>query len=185
MKINDLEEGAFKTYCIDTCAKESVKKHFEEKDFRIYANDKNVIAFNSRIKEWEMFSNFHRCKLHYDGKLFHSTEQMFFYNLTKQTPGLQQMIMQQPTARDVKILHIAHNQLDTGCNHNTVMRLCLRTKFEQCDEFREALLSSKDKTLIEYAPWCDTYWGCYMKDNYYIGCNALGRLLMELRNKNL
>ena len=82
MKINDLEESTFKTYCIDTCAKESVKKHFDEKDFRIYLNDENVIPFNSRIKEWEMFSNFHCCKLHYDGKQFHSTEQMFFYNLT-------------------------------------------------------------------------------------------------------
>ena len=185
MKINNLEESIFKSYCLEICAKESVKMHFDEKDFRVYLNDENVIAFNSRIREWEMFSNFHRCKLNYNGKQFHSSEQMFFYHLTTQTPELQREIMRQSTARDVKMLHLQHNQLDIGSNHNAVMRLCLKTKFEQCDEFRNALLANEDKVFIEYAPWFDTYWGCFRKDNYYIGCNALGRLLMELRNKNI
>jgi len=185
MKINDLEEGAFKTYCIDTCAKESVKKHFEEKDFRIYLNDENVIPFNSLRREWGVFSNFHPCRLEYKGNVFNSSEQMYFYLITQQNPDLQKLIMQKRSGYQVKMMHIPYEQRDKGHNRNDAMRLCLRTKFEQCREFHDTLLSTGDKILIEYATWWDLYWGCYMKDNYYFGCNALGRLLMEVRQENI
>ena len=181
MIMRDLEESAFKDYCTNICRVKSIEKHFEEKDFRVYYNDGSVIPFNSRMRKWIEFSNFHCCKLEYEGMLFNSSEQMFFYLLTVQQPHLQKLVMQQSDARSVKLLHIPDEQ--QGLNRNTVMRLCLQTKFEQCSKFRNALLSTKDMTLIEYAPWGDYYWGCNLKDNYYFGCNAMGRLLMELRNK--
>lgn len=185
MKIRDLQEGTFKNYCLDTSIKESVKRHFAEKEFRVYYNDSNVIPFNSMRKEWGIFSNFYPCPLIYDGVRFHSSEQMYYYYVTTQNRKLQQLIMQQPTAYRVKKLHIPFEERDKGHDRVSVMRRCLRTKFEQCADFRDALLSTKNKILIEYATWWDLYWGCYLKGNYYIGCNALGRLLMELRNNNI
>ena len=112
----------------------------------------------------------------------HFNERDFIYY---QNPDLQKRIMRQRSAYQVKLMHIPYGLRDKGHNRNEVMRLCLKTKFEQCSLFRDVLLDTADKTLIEYATWWDLYWGCYMKDNYYFGCNALGRLLMELRNNNL
>ena len=185
MIIRDLQEGAFKDYCLETCNKESAKRHFATNDFRVYTNDGNVIPFNSILNEWGIFSNFYPCQLMSDGIHFHSSEQMYYYYVTTHNRGLQQLIMQQPTAYQVKKLHIPYEERDKGHDRVSVMRRCLQTKYEQCADFRNALLSTKDKILLEYATWWDLYWGCYLKSNYYFGCNALGRLLMELRNNNI
>lgn len=51
---------------------------------------------------------------------------------------------------------------------------------------REYLLSTGDKDILEFAYWWDLYWGASTKKDseYYVGVNALGRLHMEIRNKN-
>ena len=185
MKINDLEDGTLKEYCSRICARESFYRHFNERDFRLYLNDENVITFNSMKNGYGVFSNFYPCQLEHNAVGFHSSEQMYYYLITTQNPDLQKRIMRQRSAYQVKLMHIPYGLRDKGHNRNEVMRLCLKTKFEQCSLFRDVLLDTADKTLIEYATWWDLYWGCYMKDNYYFGCNALGRLLMELRNNNL
>ena len=64
-----------------------------------------------------------------------------------------------------------------------VMRWCLRVKLLQnWDKFGRLLLDTDDKAIVEDSSK-DSFWGAIPTDdnNQLIGVNALGRLLMELR----
>lgn len=61
------------------------------------------------------------------------------------------------------------------------MRMCLRLKLEQHeDTFGKILLETGDQPIVEMS-YKDEYWGAKPDGNKLIGVNALGRLLMELR----
>ena len=65
------------------------------------------------------------------------------------------------------------------------MKWCLEVKLVQnFDKFSNTLLSTDDKIIVEYSK-NDDVWGAILKDdkNTLVGKNALGRLLMELREK--
>lgn len=63
-----------------------------------------------------------------------------------------------------------------------VMRWCLRVKLVQnWDKFGQLLLDTGDKAIVEDSSK-DDFWGAIPTDDHeLIGVNALGRLLMELR----
>lgn len=54
----------------------------------------------------------------------------------------------------------------------------LRAKFEQNPDLRAKLIATRNRPLVEYAPWGDTYWGV---NKNYVGRNMLGTLLMLVR----
>jgi ribA/ribD-fused uncharacterized protein len=60
-----------------------------------------------------------------------------------------------------------------------VMWLGLKQKFNQ-PKFKEILLSTENKQIIEWCWWGDRIWGMDSKKG--IGNNALGKLLMHLRD---
>lgn len=61
-----------------------------------------------------------------------------------------------------------------------VMRSLLEQKFSPGGELHKMLLSTKPHTLIEGNTWNDTFWGvCRGRGN-----NHLGKLLMEIRDRN-
>lgn len=59
-----------------------------------------------------------------------------------------------------------------------VMLSALVAKFEQHADLRAQLLGTRNRHLVEYAPWGDRYWGV---DKAYQGRNMLGTLLMLVR----
>ncbi|MDA1174874.1 MAG: NADAR family protein [Chloroflexi bacterium] len=65
-----------------------------------------------------------------------------------------------------------------------VMRWCLRVKLaEHWDDFGTLMLSTGDKPIVEESKK-DDFWGAKPQDDgSLVGINALGRLLMELRNQ--
>lgn len=65
-----------------------------------------------------------------------------------------------------------------------IMRWCLRVKLIQnWDKFGSLLLSTKGKDIVEESNK-DSFWGAIPSDKYLlVGVNALGRLLMELRDE--
>ena len=71
--------------------------------------------------------------------------------------------------------------------NNTVMMDLIKAKSEQCKQFRDALIESKDKILAEATPskYWDTGLSPYITQNcspsYWPGQNLLGVLLMDLR----
>lgn len=65
-----------------------------------------------------------------------------------------------------------------------VMKWCLEVKLIQnYTKFTELLESTDDRSIVEYSA-NDSLWGaCPKSEGLLIGVNALGRLLMELRDK--
>ena len=63
-----------------------------------------------------------------------------------------------------------------------VMRWCLRVKLAQhWDAFSNVLLATGDRPIVEQSK-VDPFWGAKpLPDGTLVGCNVLGRLLMELR----
>ena len=65
-----------------------------------------------------------------------------------------------------------------------IMRWCLRVKLAQnWDKFRDSLLETEDLPIVEHSRR-DDFWGAkLMYGTTLVGVNALGRLLMELRER--
>lgn len=70
---------------------------------------------------------------------------------------------------------------DWEYNKFKIMRFCLQLKLKQnLSTFSEVLLSTGNSDIVEFT-YNDIIWGAIDAGNYYEGTNALGRLLMELR----
>lgn len=64
-----------------------------------------------------------------------------------------------------------------------VMKLCIELKLIQnYYKFSTVLISTKDKNIVEYSNK-DKIWGASSENDQFIGVNAQGRLLMEIREK--
>lgn len=64
-----------------------------------------------------------------------------------------------------------------------IMRLCIELKLtHNWLKFSDILLETGNLSIVEYSTE-DKIWGACKQGNYYEGVNALGRLLMELREK--
>ena len=64
-----------------------------------------------------------------------------------------------------------------------IMKWCIEIKlFQNWDKFSTLLAQTENKPIVEDTPK-NKIWGAVLKEGKYEGVNALGRLLMELRNK--
>ncbi len=64
-----------------------------------------------------------------------------------------------------------------------VMKLCIELKLIQhYHKFSTVLISTKNKNIVEYSDK-DKIWGASNEKDQFIGVNAQGRLLMEIREK--
>lgn len=103
-------------------------------------------------------------------------------------PNIQEEIIrtQNPMeAKKVSRQYIQYSRQDWEMVKFKIMKWCLEVKLIQnFDEFSTILLSTGDKTVVEYSKK-DAVWGAILKDDHttLVGKNALGRLLMELREK--
>ena len=75
-----------------------------------------------------------------------------------------------------------HTRSDWDSVRVKIMRWCLRVKLAQnWDEFSRLLLATGDRSIVEQSRR-DDFWGAKpTEDGTLVGTNALGRLLMELR----
>jgi hypothetical protein len=63
------------------------------------------------------------------------------------------------------------------------MKFCIEIKlYQNYNTFSQILLATKDMPIVEFTDK-DKVWGATPEGDYYVGTNALGRLLMELREK--
>lgn len=103
-------------------------------------------------------------------------------------PKIQEEIIRSQNPMDAKKIsrqYIQYSRQDWDTVKFKVMKWCLEVKLIQnFDKFSNALLSTNDKTIVEYSRK-DAVWGAILKDGKtnLVGKNALGRLLMELREK--
>ncbi len=101
-------------------------------------------------------------------------------------PEIQQAILRinSPiTAKRYGRKHIDKTRTDWTNHRFNIMRFCIAVKLEQNKEsFSKLLKSTENKPIVEYSDK-DKVWGALKVGDYYEGTNALGRLLMELREK--
>lgn len=101
-------------------------------------------------------------------------------------PEIQKKIIEFPSpisAKKYGRANIAKTRDDWNKHRFKIMRFCLELKLLQNRElFSKALLETKNLPIVEYTDK-DKIWGATDEGSYYSGTNALGRLLMELREK--
>lgn len=132
--------------------------------------------------EYYFLSNYSPCVIEYEGIVYPSTEHAYQaaktldeetrkYISTLATPGLSKkagrMVDMRPDWNKVKY---------------EVMEQILWTKFSQ-PEFKQSLLETRGRNLIEGNTWHDNIWGdCFCtKCKDIQGTNWLGKILMEIR----
>lgn len=65
-----------------------------------------------------------------------------------------------------------------------VMEFCLRIKIYENPKFANLLLETRNMSIVENSN-VDSFWGAKFVENYLIGDNQLGELLMKLRDELL
>ncbi|MGG8495286.1 NADAR family protein [Tenacibaculum sp. TC6] len=102
-------------------------------------------------------------------------------------PNIQEEIVRTQNPMDAKKIsrqYIQYSRQDWDNVKFKIMKWCLEVKLVQnFDKFSDILYSTDNKVIVEYSKK-DTIWGATFKDKTtLVGKNALGRLLMELREK--
>lgn len=102
-------------------------------------------------------------------------------------PEVQKLILQQRSPMTAKMVgkpHRANTRPDWLKIRIRVMKWCIRVKLlNNFQQFGGLLLNTKNFPIVEWSGK-DEFWGAKLyEEKYFIGVNALGRLLMELREE--
>lgn len=134
-------------------------------------------------------SNFHRCDIRHNGKLFDSAERAYqFERCTRLgAPDLAQQVLDARGPADCKRISgyvLSTNEWDL--QKREVMKEIVRGKFAQNDHLMHSLLLTGNKTLIEATT--NMFWGAaavigskLLKNGTWRGRNELGIILTEVR----
>lgn len=121
-----------------------------------------------------------------NGTRLRTTEALYQALRFPNHPDVQKEIIQYASpisAKKYGRTHIYKTRPDWNKIRFRVMKFCIEIKLHQnYDKFSQMLLATKDLPIVEYTDK-DKVWGASLEGNYYVGTNALGRLLMELREK--
>ena len=169
-------------------------------DIKMYEK-KDSILFNSYSKlNTKVLSNMYPCEIWYEGIRFHSSEQLYFWLLLDGYPLGRELVMGAKDAKEAKkiggkmLKGWGWSSKDESRQKASVqaLRTAIGAKMAWCSEFRDVVLNSGDKKIVEYAWWGDKTFGCVdvdmeNKGNWYkgavMGQNVCGRLIMEWRKK--
>lgn len=101
-------------------------------------------------------------------------------------PNIQEEIIAENSPITAKMISRKYNKFvrqDWDDIRIKVMRWVLNIKLSQnWEKFSELLLSTENRPIVELS-YRDKIWGAVESGDKFIGVNALGRLLMELRDK--
>ena len=144
----------------------------------------------SKVKEqWGILGNFASTPLVVKDVEFINCEQLFQMMKFNDADTLKAIY----SSKGMKIKYVAKaaeklglRRADWGQIIVDAMKFCLQTKFEQSEQFRQALQKTAGKIIVEdqtsfNKKTADT-WGAKLINGKYEGSNLLGRLLMELRD---
>ena len=156
-----------------------------------------VILFNSYSKiGTEVLSNLHLCRMQYEGKVFHSSEQLFYWLRLTGYPEHQEALLQCSTPKETKRMGERFMKklglADDIYRDVQLLRLAIRVKYNCCREFKVFLDNHPNDYIVEYAWWGDTTYGCVDEDerlkyNWTIGIvrgkNVCGRIIKGVRDE--
>lgn len=156
-----------------------------------------VVLFNSYSKiGTEVLSNLHICRLEYDGKIFNSSEQLFFWLRLYGYVEYQEELLRCETPKDVKKKGSEYMKklgvVEDLERDVQLLRLAIRVKYNCCEEFRKFLDNHPNISIVEYAWWGDTTFGCVdensrLKYDWSRGAvrgkNVCGRIIRGVRDE--
>lgn len=149
---------------------------------------RHVAAFKKTTEQWGELSNM--CAgfpVVINGVPIKSVEALYQACRFPYDPEVQRKILKQGspmTAKMVSKPHRSKTRPDWDNVRILIMKWVLRVKLAQnMDKFSEILLGTHDMPIVEISNK-DDFWGAKpTSDGTYVGVNALGRLLMELRQQ--
>lgn len=147
---------------------------------------RNVVSFKKTTEKWGELSNM--CAgfpVVVNDIPVKSVEALYQACRFPDLPDVQRKILEQSSPMTAKMVgkpHIAETRKDWDQVRVLIMKWVLRVKLAQnWDTFSKVLLESAEKDIVELSNK-DPFWGAKPLDgSIYLGVNALGRLLMELR----
>lgn len=154
-----------------------------------YAVDK-CVAITTNEDKWGILGNLYATPLNVDGVQFVSSEQLFQMMKFTDRDVLLDLYRSRGMTPKMKAKKNEKRGLrrpDWGQIIVDAMKFCLQTKYEQSEQFRQALGETAGHIIVEDQSRRKTIktvdtWGCVRVEDKYIGSNLLGRLLMELRD---
>ena len=168
-------------------------KKNESKNWRMY-DEKESVLFNSYCRDSNMvLSNMYPCVMWYNGLIFNSVDHLYNWLMFDggdeearkirdkiyKCSGVCNGFESKRIRKDNDSLIPEKNKK----NHLKILKTCHIVKAKCCREFREKLIESGDKNLVEFAWWGDCRYGV-VKDKesgMYEGMNMCGRVMMEVR----
>ena len=152
---------------------------------RSYKPDR-VCGFRYTRAAWGEFSNFWPLPSPIEAGpwRFRTSEALYQAAKFPRLPDVQERIARAPTTRAAKTIGRSHPiQPDWNAQRVNAMRWVLRMKYEaNARRIDEVLARSGDRPIVEVSAH-DPFWGARSVGECYLGCNALGRLWMELRQQ--
>ena len=156
-----------------------------------------VILFNSYSTiGTEVLSNLHLCRMEYEGKVFHSSEQLFYWLRLTGYPEHQEALLQCSTPKETKKMGEKFMEklgiADDIYRDVQLLRLAIRVKYNCCREFKAFLDNHPNDYIVEYAWWGDNEYGCVdeernlkydWKQGIVRGKNVCGRIISGVRNE--
>jgi len=146
-----------------------------------------VITFRSTKAEFGGLSNMaNGFSLNVNGVIIPSAEHLYQACRYPLFPSIQEEIIIQESPMTAKMIskkHLKYTRQDWDSVRFKIMRWCLEVKLSQnWEKFSEVLLKTGSKSIVEVSPK-DKVWAAVLEGEKLIGVNALGRLLMDIREK--
>lgn len=130
----------------------------------------------------QFLSNFYRCEILYEGRLYRSVEHAFQGAKCVNDSDKEKIRLTPTPAAAKRLGRRIQMKANWDEERNDAMEQLLRIKFEN-PALRKNLIETGDYQLIEENKWHDTYWGvCVCKKHKSDGQNHLGNLLMKIRD---
>lgn len=144
------------------------------------------VCIRKVAEEWGVLGNFARIHLVVDGVTFKNSEQLFQLMKFKDEEPVKAVYHADNPKYTSKHWEKTHRRHDWGAIIVDAMKFCLATKYEQSEDFRNALAQTVGMYIVEdqtsFPKKTADTWGTKFVGNEYVGPNLLGRLLMELRD---
>ena len=155
-------------------------------DIREY-NVNEVVSFRITTGPYGALSNMAQgYSLNINSVIIPSSEHLYQACKFPLFPSLQEEIFNEDTPKSAKLLAQKNNSLirqDWNAVRVKIMRWSLEVKLLQnWNSFSYLLKETGTKAIVEDSSK-DNFWGARREENKFVGTNALGRLLMELREK--
>ena len=155
-------------------------------NFRTYVIDE-CVSFRKTDEEFGGLSNMAGgYPIVVNGVFIRTSEALYQALRFTDYPDIQKEIIEQKSPMTAKMVSKKYRNEKTRSDWDVkrvaIMKWCLRVKLIQnLDSFGELLLKSEDKPIVEESRK-DQFWGAKRIDDETLeGTNALGRLIMELR----